>query len=248
MIRRRALAVFTLLVAAGCAGRAVDEAVPPVPPPPDAPRPPPRCSGATATEFGGFCIWWTQDSNPGFNSDYAIDDEAVVLEGAPPDRFPVTGCGASQRSEIVYLQTSRTVFKVQLPGAADGDLFEPSVFAPGDEVRLRLQYDWLGGIALRIDSEYAHVAGTMWGQVLPPMDEVTVARGPPVGEPFETDCGWIQLDSFELVINGESHIVEIDNCFEAEGVVFYGLQAYHPLTTRCTDSIAPMSWLAAWPE
>lgn len=137
---------------------------------------------------------------------------------------------------------------MQLPGSANGDLIEPSALAPGDEVRLRLQFDWLGGIALRIDSGFAHLAGTMWGFVLPPMDDFTVARGPPVGDPIETDCGLIQHDSFELVINGASHIVEVGSCYEADGVVFYGLQAYHPLTTRCTDSFAPMSWLAAWPE
>lgn len=247
--RRRCAPVLATIAALACACNVPDGPDPLVPPPPEAPRQPPHCSGAKAIDAGGgFCISWTKYTDAGFNSDQALDEEAVVLDGAPPEEFPVTGCGESQRSEIVYLETSQTVFKVQLPGSADGDLFEPSVLAPGDEVRFRLRRGWLGDTALRIDSAYGHVAGTMWGTVLPPMDEVTVARGPSVGDPTETDCGLIQFDSFELVINGQSHIVEIGNCFEAEGVVFYGLQAYHPITTRCTDSIAPMSWLAAWPE
>ena len=230
------------------------------PPPPDdlppadagtEPRPAPRCANPATSNGANFAIGMLTQQR---TASPPLEVNGTVVDAAEAS-FPFnldSTLAPPSTTEVIAFSTADNMFKVAMvDDTGAGLIVPPGRWLPGDAVHFYLSTadgGGGGGFAFRLDSEQSHLAGVLWGGAVgPPMDEATIRRGPPEGPVQSTDCGTYQEDSFEVDIDGTTHHVSVRTCVEIGDFVFLGLQAFHPLTTVCTDQIAPVSWMAAWP-
>lgn len=174
----------------------------------------------------------------------AIESSSTALEFsscvAPEEIEPETLFFTSEGLEYKLAVVARR---------GDGDALPNWRPRPGDSFDFAFASDgFVGSSAVAVTSERGHLLANRYGLVELESSVIRVERGSADGPAQSNDCGLIQPDSFMVWVGEAAPLaVRRDECIIVEpGVLFLGVQAFHPVDSACTDALAPLTWAAVW--